>query len=68
LPAAFRASGGHPELVGEGGLAFEEDGELEHVLARLVDELDERRAAISLHPIPWVADRYLEVLGLRVGP
>jgi glycosyltransferase involved in cell wall biosynthesis len=68
LPAAFRASGGHPELVGEGGLAFEEDGELEHVLARLVDELDERRSAISVHPIPWVADRYLEVLGLRVGP
>ena len=34
------------------------------MLERLVAELDERRAAISTHPISWVADRYLEVLGL----
>ena len=30
-------------------------------------DLDERRAAISLRSISWVADRYLEVLGLRVA-
>jgi glycosyltransferase involved in cell wall biosynthesis len=68
VPAVYRASGGHPELVGEGGLPFREDEELGEVLARLVGELDERRAAISIHPISWVADRYLEVLGLRVDP
>ena len=64
LPAAYRASGGHPELVGEGGLPFREDEELGDVLHRLVAELDERRAAIELRPISWVADRYLEVLGV----
>ena len=65
LPAAYRASGGHPELVGEGGLPFREDEELGEVLERLVAELDERLASISTRPISWVADRYLEVLGLR---
>ena len=66
LPTAYRASGGHPELVGEGGLPFREDEDLDEVLGRLVVELDERRAAIATRPISWVADRYLEVLGLRV--
>ena len=64
LPAAFRESGGHPELVGDGGLPFHEDEELGAILDRLVLELDERRAAIELRPIAWVADRYLDVLGL----
>jgi glycosyltransferase involved in cell wall biosynthesis len=68
LPAAYRKSGGHPELVGEAGLPFRHDEELPEVLARLVDELDQRRSVISLRPISWVADRYLEVLGLPVGP
>ena len=67
LPAAYRDSGGHPELVGEGGLPFRADHDLGEVLERLVAELDERRAAISTRPIAWVADRYLEVLGLDGG-
>ena len=66
LPAAYRDSGGHPELVGEGGLPFRADEELGDVLERLVAELDARRAAISTRPIAWVADRYLEILGLDV--
>jgi glycosyltransferase involved in cell wall biosynthesis len=64
LPAAFRDSGGHPELVADGGLPFRADDELGDVLDRLVVELDRRRASISTRPIAWVADRYLEVLGL----
>jgi len=67
LPAVYRASGGHPELVGDGGLPFRADEELGDVLDRLVVELDERRGAISTHSIAWVADRYLEVLGLDGG-
>ena len=63
LPAAYRRSGGHPELVGEGGVPFDADEELGETLERLVAELDERRAAISVRPISWVADRYLDVLG-----
>lgn len=68
LPAAYRDSGGHPELVGEAGLPFRADDDLGEVLERLVAELDERRASISTRPIAWVADRYLEVLGLDGSP
>jgi glycosyltransferase involved in cell wall biosynthesis len=64
LPAVYLASGGHPELVDGGGLPFHEDEELPSVLDRLVQELEERRAAISVPSISDVADRYLEVLEL----
>ena len=63
LPAVFRASGGHPELVGDAGIAFDEPDEVPGALDRLVAELDERRAAIRIVPLSEVADRYLEVLG-----
>jgi glycosyltransferase involved in cell wall biosynthesis len=66
LPAAYLESGGHPELVGAGGLPFRADEELPGVLERLVADLDAYRAAISVPSISSVADRYLEVLGL--GP
>jgi len=64
LPAVFLESGGHPELVGEGGLPFRSDDELPEVLDRLVGEIEERRTAISVPDIADVADRYLRVLGL----
>jgi glycosyltransferase involved in cell wall biosynthesis len=67
LPAAYRRSGGHPELVGEGGLPFDEDDELGQVLERLASQIDEKRAAIITRPIAWVADRYLEILGVTAG-
>lgn len=67
LPAAYRESGGHPELVGEGGLPFRADEELGDVLDRLVVELDERRAAISTPSLASVADNYLEVLRVRTS-
>ncbi|MFL5950820.1 MAG: glycosyltransferase family 4 protein [Gaiellaceae bacterium] len=62
LPAAFLRSGGHPELVGAGGIGFDAAEELPAVLERLRAELDERRAAISVRPLSEVADRYLAVL------
>lgn len=62
LPAAFLESGGHPELVGEGGIGFDAPEELPDVLGRLTSELDERRAAIRVPALAEVADRYLEVL------
>ena len=67
LPAAFLESGGHPELVGEGGLPFRDDEELPDVLDRLVEEIDVRRAAISTPSISDVADRYLALLGVRLS-
>lgn len=64
LPAAFLDSGGHPELVGAGGLPFQADEEIPDVLERLVADIAAFRAAISTPTIAAVADRYLEVLGL----
>jgi glycosyltransferase involved in cell wall biosynthesis len=62
LPAVFRASGGHPELVGDAGIPFDVPEEVPEALDRLLAELDERRAAIRMSTIAEVADRYLEVL------
>ncbi len=62
LPAVFRASGGHPELVGDAGIPFSEPDEVPAALDHLVAELEERRAAIRVTPLSDVADRYLEVL------
>jgi glycosyltransferase involved in cell wall biosynthesis len=62
LPAAFAASGGHPELVGEAGLPFSSPEELPDVLARLTTEIDSRRAAIRVPTLVDVTDRYFEVL------
>ena len=67
LPAAYLDSGGHPELVGTGGLPFSSPEELPAVLDRLVTELDERRAAIAVPALSDVADRYLDALGLAKG-
>jgi glycosyltransferase involved in cell wall biosynthesis len=62
LPAAYRRSGGHPELVGDAGVAFDAPEGVPAALARLREELSERRAAIHVTPLGTVADRYLEVL------
>ena len=64
LPAAYLASGGHPELVAEAGVPFVTPEELPEVLERLTGELDARRAAIRVTPLSHVADRYLEVLAI----
>jgi len=62
LPAVYRASGGHPELVGDAGIPFDEPDEAADALDRLVGELEDRRSAIRLASIGDVADGYLEVL------
>ncbi len=62
LPALFRRSGGHPELVGEGGVGFDGPEDAAAALDRLASELDERRAAIVVPDLGEVADAYLEVL------
>ena len=62
LPALFRRSGGHPELVGEGGVGFDGPDDAAAALDRLAAELDERRDAIVVPALGDVADAYLEVL------
>ena len=62
LPAAYLRSGGHPELVGEAGIGFDDAEEVPAVLSRLVEEHEQRRAKIRVPALREVADRYLEVL------
>jgi glycosyltransferase involved in cell wall biosynthesis len=62
LPALFRRSGGHPELVGDAGVAFDGPDDAAAALTQLVDEVEGRRAAIAVRSLTDVADRYLEVL------
>jgi glycosyltransferase involved in cell wall biosynthesis len=62
LPAAYLRSGGHPELVGEAGIGFDDAEEVPAVLSRLVEEHEQRRARISVPALRDVADRYLGVL------
>jgi glycosyltransferase involved in cell wall biosynthesis len=64
LPVLYRRSGGHPELVGDAGLGFDEEGEIPALLERMIDEYERLRAAISVPTLAQVADRYIDVLGL----
>jgi len=62
LPALYRRSGGHPELVADAGVGFDGPDDAPAALDRLAVELEERRSAIVVPAIADVADRYLEVL------
>jgi glycosyltransferase involved in cell wall biosynthesis len=64
LPALYLASGGSAEAVGEAGFGFRELEEIPALLERLVEDYEERRAAISLPSLEEIVDEYLEVLGL----
>jgi glycosyltransferase involved in cell wall biosynthesis len=64
LPVLYARSGGHPELVGEAGLGFDDPEELPGLLERLMGEYDERRARISIPTLAQTTDRYLETMGL----
>ena len=66
LPAAYLDSGGHPELVGGAGVAFDSAEQLPDAFARLVADLDGFRARIEVPSIASVAERYLDVLGVAV--
>lgn len=68
LPAAYLDSGGHPELVGDGGLPFHEPDELPVVFDRLRADLDGFRARISVPVLADVAAAYLRALGLEDAP
>jgi glycosyltransferase involved in cell wall biosynthesis len=68
LPVLYARSGGHPEIVGDAGLGFDDKHELPELLDQLVQELPARRRAIAIPTLAGVADRYLDVLGLTPMP
>jgi glycosyltransferase involved in cell wall biosynthesis len=67
LPAVYVRSGGHPELVGDGGEGFSSNEELLDMLDRVVGDLDGRRARIEIESLSAVASRYLDVLALEAS-
>lgn len=66
LPAAYLDSGGHPELVGGGGLSFGRAEEVPDVLAQLARDLDSYRDRISIPALASVVDSYVSLLELPV--
>ena len=64
LPAAYLDSGGHPELVGEGGVPFRSAEDVPDALTSLAADLDGFRSHIRVPSLPSVADSYIGVLGL----
>lgn len=65
LPAVFRVSGGHPEIVQQGGYGFTEAEEVPALLDKLVDSYGDRQRDIRVPTIAEVADRYLDLLGVE---
>jgi glycosyltransferase involved in cell wall biosynthesis len=64
LPTIYLYSGGTHEAVKDAGLAFREKEEIPALLEQLVEEYEQRQAAISLPTLEEIVDGYLDVLGL----
>ncbi len=62
LPALYRRSGGHPEIVGEAGCGFDEAEEIPSLVDRLIEDYEAVRGRIALPSIADVAARYLTLL------
>lgn len=62
LPALYRNDGGHPELVGFGGLPFDRVEEIPGQLERLVDDYETFQRLIVSPDLREVTDRYLRLV------
>lgn len=71
LPALVLNDGGHPELVGDGGLTFDSVDDIPAKLSMLSSHLAAYRQKIDMSPIDAIADHYLEFMrqchGLQRG-
>ncbi len=63
LPALYLNSGGHPEIAYQGGLPFNEPGEIPRLIERIVSSYTQFQASIKVPGIETVVNRYLEVIG-----
>lgn len=63
LPALYLNDGGHPELVGNGGIPFERQDEIFSHLERLVENYEMFQKLIVISSIEKVADKYLALTG-----
>ncbi len=62
LPALFLNDGGHPELVGMGGLPFTSNEEILSQLEEIVDNYESFQRLIAVPTLEDVAAKYLELI------
>ncbi len=62
LPALYLNDGGHPELVGYGGLPFESESEILPQLDKLADNYQMYQNLIAVSNMDDVADKYLALI------
>jgi glycosyltransferase involved in cell wall biosynthesis len=62
LPALYLNDGGHPELVGSGGLPFEDEEEILPQLETLVEQYESFQRLIAVPRMEDVADKYLTLV------
>lgn len=62
LPALYLNSGGHPELVGMGGLPFENVDEILKQLERIVEDYESFRNLIVVQTMDQVVKKYLDTI------
>ncbi len=62
LPAVYLNDGGHPEIVGLGGLPFEKREEIPGQLERLITHYHQFQSVISIQTIEEIAKTYLNVI------
>jgi glycosyltransferase involved in cell wall biosynthesis len=62
LPALYLRDGGHPELVGSGGLAFRDEDEILPQLERLVEQYESFQRLLVVPRMEDVAEKYLALV------
>lgn len=64
LPAIYLNSGGHPEIAGGAGFAFDIPEAIPELLKKAIFSYSSLQASIQIPSISAIARRYLEVMGL----
>lgn len=64
LPALYLNEGGHPEIVGYGGLGFNSNEEILPKLEYLVENYETFQNLIAIPPIEDIAEKYLSLIKL----
>lgn len=64
LPALYRNSGGHPELVGQGGVSYNGQKTLLQAMEKLVDHYEYFKRKIDKPDIFSIAEKYVDLIEL----
>ena len=62
LPALYRNEGGNPELVGEGGISFEGEGDILEKLDCLIDDYKRYREVVKANTMDEIAGQYIALI------